>query len=220
MVRGQQMHNTECELREAVVTAARHMAATGLVTGTSGNVSVRHGDRVLITPSGVDYATLEPEGVALVSMDGAVLDGGAGAPSSETPLHLTVYANSADEAVVHTHSPWATAVGLVRDVLPSVHYGIRALGGPVRVAAYATFGSRQLAENVREAMEGRRGALMRNHGAVVTGSSLQEATRNAELLEWLCQLFHRACAMGEPAVLTEEELDDVRRSAQTTGYRF
>lgn len=214
------MSADESEVRAAIATAARHLSRTGLVTGTSGNVSVRLGDRVLITPSGVDYAELGPEGISMVTLDGTILDAGASAPSSEAPLHLGMYTAGDDTAVVHTHSEWATAVGLVRDSLPSVHYAIRALGGPLRVAPYATFGSRRLAKYVRQAIDGRRGALMRNHGAVATGASLAQAVRNAETLKWLCKLYLRASLMGEPAVLTDEELDDVRRSAETTGYRF
>lgn len=207
-------------VRAEIVEVSRHMLHTGLVTGTSGNVSVRVGDLVVITPSGVDYDELRPEELAVLDLaDGSVVPGGLPA-SSEAPLHLAVYRTTDAGAVVHTHSPWATAVGLVREALPSVHYAIRALGGPVRVAPYATFGSPELAEHVASALSGRRAALMRNHGAVALGADLAEASANAEKLEWLCQLYCRASALGEPAELTQEQLDDVTRSAETTGYRL
>jgi L-fuculose-phosphate aldolase len=208
--------------RAALVEASRHLCATGLVTGTSGNLSVRVGDTVLVTPSGVDYGLLEPDGVAAVALDGTVLDPGASAPSSETLLHLGVYRTSDARAVVHTHSPWASAVGLVRDELPAVHYAILGLGGPVRVAAYATFGTPELAEHVREAMLDRRAALMRNHGAVASGSSLAEAVHHAEQLEWLSRLYLQALQASpgrEPATLSAEQLEDVWRRAATTGYQ-
>jgi L-fuculose-phosphate aldolase len=216
------MHATsELEVRRQVVDVSRRMLRSGLVTGTSGNVSARVGDQVLITPSGVDYEQMLPDQLATLDLrDGAVLDAPL-PPSSEAPLHLAVYRGSQDaRAVVHTHAPWATALGLVRDTLPSVHYAIRALGGPVRVAPYATFGSPELAEHVSTALRDRRAALMRNHGAVAYGTDLEEATQNAEKLEWLCQLYCRAAALGEPAELTMAELEDVARSAQQTGYRL
>jgi L-fuculose-phosphate aldolase len=196
------------------------MFAAGLITGTSGNVSVRRGDRVLITPSGVGYDELTPEMLPTVSVDGRILSEGARHPSSEVPLHLAVYRDTGATAIVHTHSPYATAVGLVSDELPNVHYAIRALGGAVKVAPYATFGSDELARNVAEALTGRRGALMRNHGAIALGDSIEQAHENAEKLEWLATLYYRARQMGTPALLTDEQLDEVARQAQTTGYRL
>jgi L-fuculose-phosphate aldolase len=207
-------------VRREIVEACRRMLHSGLVTGTSGNVSVRVADTIVITPSGVDYEQMTPAQLSVLDLnDGAIVDVGD-PPSSEAPLHLAVYRTSDARAVVHTHSPWATALGLVRDTLPNVHYAIRALGGPVRVAPYATFGSRELAENVSHALQDRRAALMRNHGAVAVGTTLSEASANAEKLEWLCQLYCRAALHGEPAALTDKQLDDVTRSAETTGYRL
>lgn len=205
--------------RQALVDASRRLHDLGLVTGTSGNLSVRIGDRVLVTPSGVSYRTLEPTGIAVVTLDGDVLDAGASAPSSETPLHLGIYRTTSAQAIVHTHAPWATALGLVRDELPSVHYAILALGGPVRVAPYATFGSQELADNVREAMTDRKAALMGNHGAVTSGGDLAEAVRNAETIEWLSRLYMQAAQLGEPVTLTTGQLDDVLHRAGLSGYR-
>jgi L-fuculose-phosphate aldolase len=206
--------------RQAIIRSCRALFATGLITGTSGNLSVRHGDRVLITPSGVKYDKLDPEMLPTVSIDGRILSASAGRPSSEVPLHLAVYRHTDAAAIVHTHSPYATAIGLVADELPNVHYAIRALGGAVRVAPYATFGSEELAQNVAEAMTDRRAALMRNHGAIAVGDSIEQAQENAEKLEWLAMLFFRALQIGSPATLTDEELDEVSRQAQTTGYRL
>lgn len=136
------------EDRRLLVETMQSLSSSGLVTGTSGNVSLRRGDTILITPSGVDYDVLEPGMLAAVSMSGQLLDESL-PPSSETPLHLAIYRDTSATSVVHTHSPYATAVGLVVDELPSVHYAIRALGGPVKVAPYATFGSAELAEPVQ-----------------------------------------------------------------------
>lgn len=108
---------------------------------------------------------------------------------------------------------------MVRDELPSVHYAILALGGPVRVAPYATFGSQELADNVREAMTDRKAALMGNHGAVTSGGDLAEAVRNAETIEWLSRLYMQAAQLGEPVTLTTRQLDDVLHRAGLSGYR-
>lgn len=205
--------------RRDVIDVARRMHDSGLVTGTSGNVSCRSGDVIVITPSGIAYADLRPADLPVVSVDGQVLSTDTPPPSSEVPLHLGIYRTTDAGAVVHTHSPWATAFGLVRDELPAVHYAIRALGGPVRVAGYATFGSAALAEEVSAALSGRRAALMRNHGAVAIGDSVGQAMENAEKLEWLCQLYCGAAQMGEPATLSIEQLDDVKQQAATVGYR-
>ncbi|OAH10282.1 L-fuculose phosphate aldolase [Streptomyces jeddahensis] len=209
----------ELKTRTALVDASRHLHDTGLVTGTSGNLSVRIGDHVLVTPSGVSYQTLEPADIARVTLDGDILDPGASSPSSETPLHLGIYRTTDAQAIVHTHAPWATALGLVRDELPSVHYAILQLGGPIRVAPYATFGSQELADNVRRAMLDRKAALMRNHGAVTSGATLAEAVRNAESVEWLARLYLQAAQLAEPATLTTEQLEDVWRRATASGYQ-
>ena len=182
--------------RRDVVDAVHALARQRLVTGTSGNVSARLADgTVLITPSGRDYARMRPRDLAIVRLDGAVVSAPF-PPSSEVPLHLAIYQETDALAVVHTHQMHATAVGLVTDELPSVHYAIRALGGPVRVAPYATFGSRELAANVLAAMRDRRAAIMRNHGAVTTGATVAEALSNAEKLEWLAELYLRSRVAG------------------------
>ena len=208
------------QARLDIIEVAQRLHDSGLVTGTSGNISFRRGDAVLITPSGAAYADLTPADLPVVSVDGRVLSTGTPPPSSEVPLHLGIYRTTDAKAVVHTHSPWATALGLVRDELPAVHYAIRALGGPVRVAGYATFGSAELADKVAAALNGRCAVLMRNHGAVTTGDSIGQAMENAEKLEWLCALYCRAARLGEPATLTMDQLDDVKDQAESVGYRL
>src|SRR3954447_7070702 len=135
------------EQRAAVAAAARRMAEAGLVERTAGNVSARSGDLVAVTPTGAELGSLEPADVTVVDLEGTVVEGRL-APTSETALHLAVYASSGAGAVAHTHAPMATAVGCVVDELPLVHYEMLALGGPVRVAPYATFGTQALAESV------------------------------------------------------------------------
>src|SRR6476469_5204421 len=152
--------------RSDVAAACRRLAAEGLLIGTAGNVSVRAEDQVAITPTGAVLAELEPEMVSVVDADGRVVAGEL-APTSELDLHLGVYSRYGAGAVVHTHAPMATALACVLDgELPCVHYQMLLLGGSVRIAPYATFGTPELAESVVRALEGRTAALMANHGAI------------------------------------------------------
>src|SRR3954462_8750097 len=161
--------------REQVAAASRRLAAAGLVLGTAGNVSARAGAHVAITPTGADLASLAAEDVTVVALNGAVVDGTL-APTSEIDLHLGVYRRYDAGAVVHTPSPMATALACVLEgELPCVHYGMLALGGAVPVAPYRTFGTRELAETVVAALEGRTAALMANHGAITYGHDLDAA---------------------------------------------
>lgn len=204
-------------LREGVAAASRRLAAEGLLIGTAGNVSARAGDLVAVTATGVVLAGCRPEDVTVVSLAGDVVEGRL-APTSEVELHLGVYADSGAAAVVHTHAPWSTAVACVLDDLPVLHYQQLLLGGAVRVAPYATFGSAELAAHVREALVDRKVALMANHGSVAVGSSLDQAVENALLLEWLAQLHHRASALGTPRPLTDEQQVAVITAALARNY--
>lgn len=204
-------------VREQVAAAARRLAAEGLLVGTAGNVSARDGDRVAVTGTGVVLGACRPDDVTLVELDGTVVEG-ALVPTSELELHLGVYADTGAAAVVHTHAPYSTAVACVLDELPVIHYQQLLLGGAVRVAAYATFGSPQLAAEVRTALEGRQAALMANHGSLAVGATLDQAVEHALLLEWLATLYHRASALGTPHVLTEAEQAAVIDAALRRGY--
>jgi L-fuculose-phosphate aldolase len=185
------------EERERVVWACRRMRATGLVVGTAGNVSVRAGDLVAISPSGLDYDNLAPELVGVHRLDGEPADAPL-RPSTEMPLHLAVYRETDAAAVVHTHAPASTALSIVVSEIPAAHYYTALFGGPVRVAPYARFGSAELAGAVVAALAGRGGALMANHGAVCVGDSLQTALELAAYLEYLCDVQLRALATGLP----------------------
>lgn len=204
-------------LRERVAEAARRLAHEGLLIGTAGNVSATSGDLVGITASGVVLAGCRPDDVTVVTPTGYVVEGEL-APSSELSLHLGVYADTDAAAVVHTHAPFSTTVACVLDELPVIHYQQLLLGGAVRVAPYATFGTPELAEAVREALDGRQAALMASHGSVAVGASLAAAVDNALLLEWLAALYHRASVLGTPKVLSQEEQDDVVRQALSRNY--
>jgi L-fuculose-phosphate aldolase len=195
--------------REDVAACARRLTATGLVVGTAGNVSARWGDLVAITPSGLDYDAMTAEHVGVHDLAGADVEAPL-RPSSELPLHLAVYGGTDAAAIVHTHSPAATAVSTVVTDVPAVHYYLAMFGDGVRVAPYAPFGTAELAANAVEALRGRRGALLANHGAVTVGPTLKVALELAVMLEWICDVYLRAAAAGTPALLSADELRQAR----------
>jgi L-fuculose-phosphate aldolase len=192
--------------REQVAHWGRRLRPDGLVVGTAGNLSIRRDDLLVISPSGLDYEVIGPADVCVVRRDGTVLEGPY-PPSTELPLHVAAYDTTPDiGAVVHTHSPYATALGLVLDELPAVHYLIAMLGGPVPVAAYATPGSAELARHVGTGLAGRSALLLRNHGSVTTGPALAAAYDHSVLLEWLAGLYARARQLGTPSLVDAGEL--------------
>lgn len=203
--------------REAVAAACRRLAAERLVIGTAGNVSMASGELVAITPTGAVLAELEPDQVSVVDRQGALVEGEL-EPTSELDLHLGVYERYGAGAVVHTHAPVATALSCVLDELPCVHYSMLLLGGTVRVAPYATFGTPELAASVIEALEGRTAALMANHGAIAYAEDLDAAVERSLLLEWACEVYSRAVAVGEPRALGEDERAAVIDAAVKRGY--
>jgi L-fuculose-phosphate aldolase len=213
------MH-TDADLQTARAELASfcgRLIADGLAVGAAGNMSVRVGDLVAITPSGVSYQELAPADICVTSLTGEEVD----APetvSSELPMHLAVYAATPAAAVVHTHSAEVIALSVSRDELPAVHYAITGLGGPVRVAAYTRFGSAGLAEAAVAALAGRRAAILQNHGAICYGRTLAEAYDRALLLEWLARVYRLACSYGEPKTLAEAELDEVAAEAKRRRY--
>ena len=202
--------------REAVAAAARQLAAAGLVVGTAGNASARSGEHVAITPTGAVLAELEPDQVSVVDLEGALVSGEL-EPTSEIELHLGVYRRYEAGAVVHTHAPIATALSCVIDELPCVHYGLLALGGAIRVAPYATFGTPALADAVLDALADRRAALIANHGALVHATDLPAAVEGSLLLEWACEVYWRAAAVGRPGTLDDDAQAAVR-AALERGY--
>ena len=209
--------------RAQLVSYSARLLDDGLAVGSAGNMSVRIGDRVAITPSGISYTEMRPEDICLVGMDGAELHSSE-TPSSETPMHLAIYAatkagaGAGAAAVVHTHSPEVIALSAGRDELPAIHYAITGLGGPVRVAPYVRFGSAGLAASAVTALDGRSAVILRNHGAVCYGRDLAQAYDRALLLEWLARTYRLALSYGEPAILSAAELDEVTAESRRRRY--
>ena len=203
--------------RQQIVEACLSMAEKGLVVGTAGNVSIRVGDHVVISPSAVPYEEMTAGDVAVVDMDGKQIEGNY-KPSSECPLHLSVYANTDAGAITHNHAPASTALGLVVEgEIPLSHYYSALFGGSIRVAPYSTFGTDQLAKDVTVALQGRSGALMSNHGAITVGPNLDKALDMLPYLEYVCEIQLRALATGLPIkTLSDAEMSEA--SAGMSGY--
>ena len=216
--------------RDEIVRACRKLSAAALVVGTAGNVSVRVGDLVAVTPSGVDYAELAAGDVGVHRLDGTPVEARL-APTSELPLHLAVYGADAGAgpragagpgavaAIVHTHSVAATAVSTLADEVPAIHYYVAMFGGAVRVAPYATYGTDELASNAVHALRGRTACLLGSHGAVTTGPDLKTACDRAVYLEWVCDVYLRAAAAGTPRLLPPGEIEAVAAKLASYGQR-
>jgi L-fuculose-phosphate aldolase len=203
--------------RAELVSYSARLLDDGLAVGSAGNMSVRSGDLVAITPSGISYAEMRPDDVCLVTLDGTE-EQNAETPSSETPMHLAIYAATKAGAVVHTHSPEVIALSAAREELPAIHYAITGLGGPVRVAPYVRFGSEGLAAAAVAALDGRSAVILRNHGAVTYGRDLAQAYDRALLLEWLARTYRLALSYGQPSILSAAELDEVTAESRRRRY--
>lgn len=205
---------------DELVATARRTVTDGLVVGTSGNVSVRVGDTVLVTPSGVAYDKLTPADVLGVDLDGNPLIGDL-APTSELPMHLAIYRGTGAGAVVHTHAVHATAVSTLVPELPSIHYMTAALGGPVRVAPYALYGTDELAENMLHALRDRSACLLQNHGTVAYGDTLSQAFDRTAQLEWMCRLWLTASSVPghAPSLLSPVQLRETEEKLKGYGQR-
>lgn len=208
----------DLELRAGIVRVAQALDQAGFCPSKSGNVSCRYREGCLITPSGLPYAVMQPGDIVELDLSGAVR-AGSGKPSSEWPFHTTIYRSRPDaQAVVHTHSPMATALSCTRRGIPAFHYMIALCGGPdVRCADYATFGTQELADNAVRALEDRKAVLLANHGVIAVGATLEGAHSIAAEVENLARQYLALLAAGiEPVVLDSPEMERV--AAKFAGY--
>lgn len=203
---------SERGIRMRLVTAARRLAGSGANTGTAGNLSARVPQGYIITPSAMPYESLHPEDLVFMGFDWTH-GGGQRPPSSEWRIHRDIYqAHSAAQAVVHTHSPHATALACLGRGIPAFHYEVALAGGEdIPCADYATFGTPALAENVLAALATRRACLVAHHGVVAFEDSLERAVTLAEKVESLAHMYLLASRAGEPQRL---DADEMRRVAE------
>jgi L-fuculose-phosphate aldolase len=196
----------EDERKAAVLATARAMNAVGINRGAAGNVSARHEDGFLVTPTGMAYDACVADDMAFVGLDGRAA--GRRRPSSEWRFHRDIYAAHPEAgAVVHAHSPFAVSLACMGCAIPPFHYMVARFGGhDVRCADYATFGGQALSDAVLKALEGRRGCLMAHHGMVVFGRDLDDALALAVELESLCEQYWRVLQIGGPRLLPADEM--------------
>ncbi len=205
--------------RAQLIATAQAMTVAGLNQGTAGNLSVRSGDGFFITPTGMAYGRLIPDDIPFVNLDGSWE--GERKPSSEWRFHRDLYAARPQAgAVLHAHSPYATSLACLRRDIPPFHYMIARFGGDtVRCAAYATFGSQELSDAALAAMADRNACLLANHGLLLHGRDLDQALALGIELEELCGQYWRACQLGEPVLLSGEEMAVVLKKFQSYGQQ-
>ena len=217
---------SDLDLREQLVDCARRMQASGINQGTSGNLSVRIPGGMLITPSSLPYEQMQPTDLVALDLKGEPLfipaDGRPQRrPSSEWRLHADVLASRPEvQAVLHCHSIHATALACHGRDIPPFHYMTAVAGGhDIRCAPYATFGTQELSDGVVQALEGRLACLMAQHGQVAVGPSLDKALALAVEVETLARIYLQALALGEPPLLSAEQMEQVRHQFRTLLYR-
>ena len=194
--------------RKEIVAYGRKLLSSGLTKGTGGNLSLcsRSGGCFAISPSGIPYEEMDWQDVAVLSLEGEQLEGRR-KPSSETEMHRLLYLKREDlRAVIHSHTVFATTVACLNIPLPPVHYMVAVAGVEVPCAPYATFGTRELAENAARAMGEGKAVLLANHGLLAAGESLGEAFNITEEVEYVAEIYCRTRSMGEPVILPREEM--------------
>ena len=204
-------------LRLELIETALLMNASGINSGTSGNLSVRHNDGMLITPSGIKYQRLASEDIVFVDRDGE--SQGSRKPSSEWRFHFDIYKNRPDsQAVLHAHPAGCAALGCLNKSIPAFHYMVAVAGGKnIRCASYATFGSQELSDNVLIALKERKACLMANHGLLCLHENLDKALDMAIEIEHLANTYLKCLAAGEPITLSDEEMSRVVEGFKTYG---
>lgn len=207
------------EERKSIVQYGKNLISAQLTTGTGGNLSIynRAEGLVAIKPSGVAYFDMAPADVVVIDLGGHIVEGKL-KPSSETKFHLDLYKFRPDiNAVVHTHQIYATTIACLNWELPAVHYLIGVSGNKVPLAAYATFGSQQLSENILQAIENYNACLLSNHGLVTVGATIGAAFAAAEEIELVSRLYYQAKCIGSPAILSDDEMEVVIKKIQAYG---
>ena len=204
------------EKRQSIIDACLRMNVLGINQGTSGNISLRHGDGMLITPTSTPYEAMKPEQIVYMHLDGN--HDPAQRPSSEWRFHRDIFkARPEVNAIVHAHPPYSTMLAIMGMEIPPVHYMVAVAGGDtIRCAPYATFGTQELSEHAVRALEGRLACLLAHHGMIAVGPSLPKAMWLAVEVETLARQYHGCLQIGTPPLLSKEEIEKVR--VRMAGY--
>lgn len=207
--------------REQIVEYGKKLITSKLTRGTGGNLSIfdREKGLMAISPSGIDYFEIKPEDVVVININGELVEGDK-KPSSELDLHRIFYQRRNDiDAMIHTHTMYATTIACLNWELPPVHYMVALAGLNVRCAKYATFGTKELAENAFEAMKDRKAVLLANHGLLAGAKDLLNALNITEEIEYCAELYYRTKSIGEPVILPDEEMKLMLEKFKTYGQR-
>jgi len=205
------------EKRQSIIDACVHMNTLGINQGTSGNISLRHGEGMLVTPTSTPYEAMKPEQIVYMHLDGS--HDPAQHPSSEWRFHRDILkARPEANAIVHAHPPYSTMLAIMGMEIPPVHYMVACAGGDtIRCAPYATFGTQELSEHAVRALEGRLACLLEHHGMIAIGPSLEAALALALEVETLAEMYWRARQLGEPHLLSGAEMETVIAKFRTYG---
>jgi L-fuculose-phosphate aldolase len=205
-----------------MISKAQWMNSSGLNQGTSGNISTRYKDVMLITPSATPYHAIKPEMIVAMPLEGDYGSWkGPLKPSTEWRFHLDIMRSRPDVgAIVHTHSTYATVLAIARKDIPACHYMMAAFGGPtIRCADYARYGTKELSEHALKALEGRNGCILANHGMIALGANLDKAMWLAVELETIARQYYLSLVLGNPVILTDEQIEETARGFATYGLQ-
>lgn len=216
------MNQSERKIRQSIIDSCLKMNTTGINQGTSGNISVRFEDRLLITPSGIPYEALEPKMIASMPIEGdyGAWDGPL-KPSSEWRFHLDIVRSRPEVgAVVHAHPPYCTTLAIARKEIPACHYMVAAFGGDnVRCSNFEVYGTEALSVTLLEALEGRTACLLANHGSIAVGENLAKAMWRAVELETIARQYYQSLSIGGPILLSDQNIADTAKGFKTYGLQ-
>ncbi|MGJ4941959.1 class II aldolase/adducin family protein [Bradyrhizobium sp. HKCCYLS1011] len=211
----------ERELRQSIIDACREMAAQGINQGTSGNISVRTDDGILLTPSGLAYDRMKPEDIVVMKWDGSWTASASNVPSTEWRFHLDILKSKQEVgAVVHAHPIFCTIIAIMNRSIPAIHYMIAAAGGnDIPCAPYAQYGTAELSQAALDALRYRRACLLAHHGLIAIGPNLRKAMWLAVEVEVLAKQYHGCLQLGSPPLLPDEEIDSILKRWGQYGLR-
>lgn len=205
--------------RNKIIKFGKKLITSGLTKGTGGNLSIYNRDEgfMAISPSGINYMDIRMEDIVIMDLDGNIVEGNC-KPSSEYSMHKIFYEKRTDIfSVVHCHSIYSTTLSILRQDIPASHYMIALAGNNVRCANYATYGTKDLAENAYEAMENRYAVLLANHGLLTGADCIENAFNTAEEIEYVAETYYRAKSIGNPVILPDEEMEKMKEKFKTYG---
>ena len=207
--------------RKTIVHFGKKMILSNLTTGTGGNLSILNREQglIAISPTGIEYSEIEPEHVVVLDMDANIIDSKK-KPSSEYGFHLALYKKRLDIcSVIHTHSVYAATMACLQWEIPAVHYLVGFAGDKVPVAPYATFGTKELAQNITMTIKNYNAVLMANHGMLAVGDSISKAFTVAEEIEFVARIYYQTKCVGLPPLIPKDEMERVLEKFKTYGQK-